>query len=84
MTKRQMTAAMKKRNGKIGRPKAAKRGEVHMSCRVHATDKRGFASVARKRAVPQSELFRRFVAAIGRAGAKTKAVTIRITGYSAL
>ena len=77
-------AKRKKINGKIGRPKATKRGDVHMSCRVHATDKRGFVTVARKRAIPQSELFRRFVAAIGRAGAKTKTVTIRITGYSSL
>ena len=75
---------MAKRKNKVGRPKIVKRGEVHMSCRVHAADKKGFATVARQRAVPQSELFRRFVAAIGRAGPKTKAVTIRITGYSAL
>lgn len=80
--KRVKRVATKKK--KIGRPVIRKRGDVHMSTRVHRTDKAGFVKVARQRAVPQSELFRRFVAAIGRAGAKTRAVTIRITGYSPL
>jgi hypothetical protein len=64
------------------RPTASKRGEAHMSMRVHAADKRAFTQVCKKRDVPQSELFRRFVAAAAAAGAKTKVVTIRITGYS--
>lgn len=66
----------------IRRPKPAKRGEAHMSMRVHAADKRAFTKLCRTRDVPQSELFRRFVAAASKASAKTKVVTIRITGYS--
>jgi hypothetical protein len=64
------------------RPEKAVRGEAHMSMRVAGKDKRAFTSICKKRAVPQSEMFRRFVAAVGAAGMKTKVVTIRITGYS--
>lgn len=67
---------------KVRRPKPAKRGEAHMSMRVHLADKRKFTKLCRDRAVPQSELFRRFVAAAAAASAKTKVITIRITGYS--
>jgi hypothetical protein len=66
----------------LRRPKLAKRGEAHMSMRVATVDKKAFTKLCRQRAVPQSELFRRFVAAASKAGAKTKVVTIRITGYS--
>lgn len=64
------------------RPKPSKRGDAHMSMRVHASDKKAFTKLCRDRAVPQVELFRRFVAAAQKAGPKTKVVTIRITGYS--
>lgn len=65
-------------------PKAAKgkRGEEHMSVRVVTADKRRFIALCKERECPQSEMFRRFVAALGRAGKKTRVVTIRITGYS--
>lgn len=64
------------------RPKTATRGEAHMSMRVAKSDKTAFVKICKKRGVPQSELFRRFVAATAKASAKTKVVTIRITGYS--
>ncbi len=87
MSKKKVTANGAAVKTKVKRRKAAPKSKRGRGLKLYTTrldggDFEKFKKVCKRNYIPQAEMFRRYVAAIAKAGPKTRTVSIYVSGYS--